>query len=408
MKKFGIVVLVLLLMAASSFGTFYWMNSQTLTTSGDKMLITNEHYDKLKALEKKYEDLEELKDILRATYYKNEAITDELLMEGAKKGMFSILGDPYTVYMNKEEYQALKESIGGSFPGIGVIINPNPDLGIEIVSPIEGTPAFRAGLKSKDIIKSVNGVQYSHLELDVAVKNIRGPVGESVTLEIYRPSENRTFEVVIVREIIHVEAIKSGMLIDDIGYLRMTQFDEDVAAEFEKHMDALIESGAKKLILDLRDNPGGALGQCIEISDMLTPPGLLVTTEGPSVGAKQEFQGGEQIYDMPMIVLINNGSASCSEILTGVLKELDRATVIGTTSYGKGVVQTVLPHGNDGNGMKITISEYFVPNKTKIHGVGVKPHIELELSKEFERTEAFFNATDNQLMKAIEVLKSQN
>lgn len=408
MKKFGIVVLVLLLMAASSFATFYWMSSQNSVSATDKMLITNEHYEQLKAIEKKYSELEDLKGILKSSYYKNDTITDEMLMEGAKKGMFSILGDPYTVYMNKSEYEALKESIGGSFPGIGVIINPNPDLGIEIVSPIEGTPAFRAGLKSKDIIRSVDGVSYSHLELDVAVKNIRGPVGESVTLEIYRPSENRTFEVVIVREIIHVEAVKSGMLVDDIGYLRMTQFDEDVAAEFREHMDALIAKGAKKVIIDLRDNPGGALGQCVEISDLLTPPGILVTTEGPSSGAKQELRGGEQVYDLPLAVLINGGSASCSEILTGVLKELNRATVIGTTSYGKGVVQTVLPYRDGGDGMKITISEYFVPNKTKIHGVGVKPHVEIELSKDFERKEEFYNTTDNQLMKAIEVLKGHN
>lgn len=421
MKKSSVVVLCIFLVAISVVGTYFasqfafankppqcelFGSVPTSPSSGSTANVTlsREEYDELKAFQEKYADLEELQQHIRESYYKE--VDPELLMEGAKKGIFNILGDPYSVFMNPQEYTSFQESISGEFPGIGVYVSPNNEKGIEIVSPIEDTPAFAAGLKPLDIIKAVNGVEYSAKEMDEAVKNIRGPVGTDVTITIYRPSTNETFDVTITRAMIVVKVVKSEMLENEIGYLRLTQFDSHASKEFYQHMEQLIALGAKGLILDLRDNPGGSLSECIKICDMLLPDQVICSTEGRAAFTSEVFRSDKNHYGISLVVLINQGSASASEILAGAVKDNRRALLVGVKSFGKGIVQTFMPY-KDGTGIKITTSEYFTPSGVNIHGIGIEPDYVVELSKEYQSLKEPTHKDDNQLQKALEVLKRQ-
>lgn len=373
------------------------------SNSGD-ILIKQAEYDRLKAFREKYADLEELQDYILKNYYKE--VTPELLIEGAKKGIFNILGDPYSVYMNKDEYTSFVESISGEFPGIGVYVVANPDKGIEIVSPIEDTPAFKAGLQSLDIIKAVNGVEYTHTQMDEAIKNIRGEVGTKVTITIFRPSSNQTFDVTIVREMIVIKVVKSEMLDNIIGYLRLTQFDSHAYKEFKTHLEKLVAQGAKGFVFDLRDNPGGSLDQCLRICDMLLPSNVIMSTKGRAPFTSEVHKSDASYYSGDIVVLVNGGSASASEIVAGALKDNKRAILVGTKTFGKGVVQTFAPFGGD-EGIKLTTSEYFTPSGANIHGIGIEPDHIIEISEAYKNKKNPTFADDNQLQKALEILREQ-
>ncbi len=400
-RKYNLIVAFLVLAVLFTGCTF---SSSVKFKEDDNVIISAKDYEHYQELEKKYADLEDLQDYILENYYKE--VTPELLMEGAKKGLFEILDDPYSVFMNPEEYETYLESTTGEFPGIGVYIAPNPDYGIEVVSPIEDTPAYKAGLKSLDIIKAVNGVEFDHSQIDEAVKNIRGEPGTDVTLTIYRRSQDKTFDVTITRDIIVVKVVKSEMLNNNIGYLRLTQFDNSAAEEFYDHICKLIDEGAQSVVIDLRGNPGGSLSQCLSIADMLLPKGIICTTEGRTAGSTNDYKSIEEHFDMPIAVLIDKGSASASEILAGAIKDRNRGKLIGTTSFGKGVVQIFMPY-RDGTGLKLTTSEYFTPSGVNIHGVGIKPDFEVELSKEYLESEEPQLKDDAQVQKAIEILKKE-
>lgn len=428
MKKSSVVLLSVVLIVISAVSTFFATQFLSDARSNERVvyattdpqeekpapisksdntrdiIIRRSEYDKLKALQEKYEDLEELQDYILNNYYKE--VTPELLLEGAKKGVFNILGDPYSVYMNETEYTSFMESISGEFPGIGVYVVANPDKGIEIVSPIEDTPAFKAGLQSLDVIKAVNGVEYTHTQMDEAVKNIRGEVGTQVTITIFRPSTNQTFDVTIVREMIVVKVVKSEMLEGDIGYLRLTQFDSHAYKEFKKNLEQLVSQGAKGIIFDLRDNPGGSLDQCLKICDMLLPSGVILSTKGRAPSTNEVFRSDAAYYSGDIIVLINGGSASASEIVAGALKDNHRALLVGTKSFGKGIVQTFSPF-NITEGIKLTTSEYFTPSGVNIHGIGIVPDHVVEMSEAYKNKKDPTFADDDQLQKALELLKKQ-
>lgn len=373
-----------------------------VTNRDGQVLLDRAEYDQLLNLRERYKDLEELQEIISEMYYKE--VTPELLMEGAKKGVFSVLGDPYSVFMNPQEYTSFEESISGEFPGIGVYVSPNPDRGIEIISPIEDTPAYAAGLQALDIIKAVNGVEYTHNEMDEAIKNIRGEIGTKVTITIYRPSTNETFDVTITRALIVVKVVKSEMLENGIGYLRLTQFDSHASKEFYQHMESLVKQGAKGVIVDLRDNPGGNLNECLNICDMLLPRQLICSTKGRTPGSNEEFMSDAKQYNVKLVLLINQGSASASEILAGAIKDNKRGLLVGSKSFGKGVVQTFMPYKN-GTGLKITTSEYFTPSGINIHGIGIAPDVEVVLSEHYKTIKNPTHKDDNQLQEALKQLK---
>lgn len=402
MKKSNVVILSLFLVAITALATFF-VTTLLQVNTGDKVVISQSALDSYQTFIDEYREVEELKTYIEKNYYKD--VTDETLIEGMKKGIFDVLNDPYSVFMNSDEFKDYMESSSGEYPGIGIYLAPNDDNEIEIVSPIEDTPADRAGLIAKDLIIGVNGETVNADVMDEAIATIKGEPGTPVTLTIYRPSNKEKFDVEIVREWIDIKVVKSRMLDDQIGYLRLTMFDEHAATEFEKHMDALIKDGAKGVIIDLRQNPGGYLSQCVEIADRLLGEGMIVYTESRN-GDNEEYTSDASKYDAKIVVLVDGGSASASEILTGALKDHKSATIVGTTTFGKGIVQIVKPY-NEETGFKLTTSEYFTPNGVNIHGVGIDPDVVVELDEAYYELENPTDADDNQLQKAIEIMNTE-
>ncbi|MDW7661496.1 MAG: S41 family peptidase [Bacillota bacterium] len=399
MKKSFVIVLSIFLVLITATATFF-VTSFIQINVGDKLVISQEDMDDYREFYEKYGEVEDLKEYILENYYLD--IEDEVLIEGMKKGLFEILDDPYSVYMNSDEFKNYMESSTGEYPGIGIYLTPNDNNEIEIVSPIEDTPADKVGLVAKDIITAVNGDPYNAETMDEAIKIIKGEPGTPVTLTIYRPSKDSIFDVEIVRAWIDIKVVKSRMLDEQMGYLRLSMFDENSASEFDQHTKDLIKSGAKGIVLDLRQNPGGYLSQCVEIADYMLGKELIVYTEGRN-GDNEEFFSDSSKYDVKWVVLTDGGSASASEILTGALKDHGVATIVGTTTFGKGVVQIVKPYDLS-TGFKLTTSQYFTPDGKNIHGIGIEPDIIIEMDESYYELESPTDEDDNQLQKAIDVL----
>jgi len=401
-KKLHVLLLCVFLVIITAMTTFFVTTIFQVET-GDKVVVSQTTIDDYQTTMDQYREIEELKNYIKTNYYLE--VSDEQLIEGMKKGIFDVLEDPYSVFMNEEEFQDYMESSSGEYPGIGIYLAPNEDNEIEIVSPIEDTPADRAGLLAKDLIIGVNGDTVNADVMDEAIATIKGEPGTPVTLTIYRPSKKEKFDVEIVREWIDIKVVKTRMLEDQIGYLRLTMFDESSAAEFEKGLKALIAEGAKGVIVDLRQNPGGYLSQCVEIADMLLGDALIVYTESRN-GDDEEYFSDPEKYDTQLVILVDGGSASASEILTGALKDHEAATIVGTTTFGKGVVQIVKPY-NENTGFKLTTSQYFTPDGMNIHGIGIEPNVVIEMDEAYYELESPTDADDNQLQKALEIMKTK-
>jgi carboxyl-terminal processing protease len=359
----------------------------------DKIVeINQEDYDYLLGLYDKYKQVEALEEYIRQYYYLD--VSDVDFTSAIAKGLFEALDDPYSQYFTAEEYKAYTEAASGTYEGIGVVVAPGDDGFITVVSPIADSPGFEAGLKTNDKVLKVDGVEYSADELDQAVMNIRGPKDTTVVLTIRRDTE--IMDISVVRGEIRMEAAESEVLDNNIGLLRLVSFDEDAAYEFETHLDALLDAGVDGLILDLRNNGGGYLDQCLEITDRLLGEAIIVKTKDNAGNVEIEYSDADSI-DIPLVILVNGGSASASEILTGAVKDNDAGTIIGTTTFGKGLVQTMLPLPlYDYAGFKLTIKQYFTPDDYYINKIGIEPDIIVEDDEETEE--------DEQFEKALEVM----
>lgn len=336
-------------------------------------------------------------------------VDEKKLTDYAAMGMAASVNDPYTAYYSQEEFRAYTDNVMSSYVGIGVTIGADIEKNeITVISTIEDGPAYRAGIKSGDIIVAVDGKTYEASRMTEATMYIKGgEAGTTVTITVER--DGKLFDIEVLREKIEKESVKSKMLENNIGYLRITGFDgklnpeeKDTYDEFCEHMDALESAGMKKLIIDVRDNPGGDYDVVCNIVDRMVPKGIITYTEDKN-GERETIYSDEEEIDIPVVVLINGGSASASEILTGALKDYKKATVIGTTTYGKGIVQRIFPF-SDGSGMSITIAKYFTPNGVCIHGIGIEPDITVELDTDSYIAE-LGESEDTQLQAAIELLK---
>lgn len=329
---------------------------------------------------------------------------DKQLEEGIYKGYVSSLKDIYTEYYDAEEYKALNEQSGGEFGGVGIEVSGASEQYIEVIAPIKGTPAEKAGIKSGDKIVKIDGKEVFAKDLSDAVKTMRGEPGKEVTLTIQRVVSEKPeiIDFKLIREIIKVQSVHANMLENNIGYIHITNFQENTAKDFFAALDKLEDDGAKKLILDLRNNPGGLLNVTLMIADRFIAEGKIMSVKYKD-GSGDSYDSNPGSDKIPMVTLINGGSASASEVLSGALKDHKRSEIIGEKSFGKGVVQQVIPLG-DGTGVKVTVSEYFSPNENKIHGVGVEPTIEEKLNEKATHIGPDSLAEDNQLQKAIEVL----
>lgn len=370
---------------------------------GQKVVITRSTFDHYTEMNEKYNKLFTLQDYLITNYYRE--LDEEVLVEGSIIGMFESVGDPYTTYMPEEEFDEMMTRTQGTYGGIGIIVTPGDDGFVTVVSPIEDTPGEKAGITTGDRIVSVDGTPVSGNRLDVAVDMMTGKPGTNVKLSIMREGLTEAFDVLIRREEIRLQTVRSEVLDNNIGYIRISMFDEKTAGDFKNHLNELKGKNIEGLILDLRNNPGGLLQQCIEIADQLLGEQVIVYTEDRHGNRAEERSKGSHI-DLPLAVLVNNGSASASEILAGAVKDVDRGTIIGNTTFGKGLVQQVKPL-NDGSGFKYTVSEYFTPNGINIHGTGIDPDIEVDLPEEVENESVVERSKDTQLNKAIEVIKGK-
>ena len=335
--------------------------------------------------------------LIKWQYLYSEDVTIEQLIEGSVEGMVDSLNDPYSTYLSPEMLEQLNEQIQGSFGGLGIFVE-SKDGYVKVVRLIEGTPAFEAGLKAGDLITHIDGEYVKGMSLDLAVKRLRGHVGTSVQLTVMRPEEDKVFEVEITREQISVPTV-DGEIIEDssIGYIAIIKFSANTPKELRETLNDLIQQGAKGLILDLRNNPGGELLSVVEVADEFLSEGVIVHIDH-KIGKDQTFYAEPPAVDIPIVVLQNERTISAAEILAGSIKDNDRGTLIGTTTFGKAVVQTVFLLG-DGAGLKLTTARYLTPDKYDINKKGIEPDIYLEQPADAEK--------DVQLKKAIEVIDSK-
>lgn len=359
--------------------------------------------------ENPYDDIVEKLSVLQMlidTYYL-EDVDDEAFATGIYRGFISSLEDPYSTYFTKEEYSNLIESSSGVYHGIGAVVSQDVKTGlITIVRPYKDGPAYKAGLLPDDVIYKVEGEEVTGKDLTEVVSKIKGKEGTKVNVSIYREGVADPMDFDIVRQEINVPTIEYTMLEDKIGYIQILEFDEITITQFNETLSILEKDGLDGLVVDVRNNPGGLLNSVVEILDRLIHKGLIVYTEDKYKNQQSEKAVNSDRFDKPMVVLINGNSASASEIFAGALQDYDKATVIGTTSFGKGIVQKVIPL-TDGTAVKLTISKYFTPKGRDIHGTGIVPDIEIELEDELKQMITIPHDQDNQLQKAIEVLKEK-
>lgn len=328
----------------------------------------------------------------------------ESIAESVYKAMFDGLDDPYSTYYTEEEYTAQMESSSGSYCGIGATVTKDEDTGyVEIVSMFDGSGALEAGLEAGDLITEVEGEDISDMDLNSVVSLMKGEEDTTVEVTVYRPSTEETITFTITRHTVDTITVASTMLDNNIGYIVISEFDEVTVSQFEEALNDLTEQGMEGLIIDLRDNPGGLLTSVVDIVDMLLPEGIITYTED-KYGNRQNYTSDEDYNDVPLVVLVNGNSASASEIFAGAVQDYDRATLVGTQTYGKGIVQTIRQL-SDGSAIKLTIARYYTPNGICIHGEGITPDIVIEYDSEaVAELETVTWQDDNQVMAGYEAL----
>lgn len=394
MSKIKLFFYTLFIMVITATGTVFMTNKNALAMVSD--------YDKL-------DKLLFLKKIITQNYYKE--VNEEDLIEGAEKGLFMGLDDPYSEYLTKEDMDTLREETEGEFIGIGIIVT-NVDDNITVISPIKDTPAMKHGIKPGDIIVKVGDETFSGKQLNDAINKIKVPIDKkkkilgnedygSVHLTILRGEE--LIEMDVERKTIPYQTVDSKMQPDKIGYIEITQFAEGTAKDFKKALKKLQDEKMQGLIIDLRNNPGGLVDEVAEVADSIMGEATVVYTQNRA-GEKSYIKSDEKgQLDIPLVLLVNEGSASASEILSGAVRDNEIGKLVGEKTFGKGLVQ-IVQELNDGTGYKLTTEQYFTPKGENINKKGIKPDYEIKLDEEKFLKEN----KDTQLEKAIEVVKTMN
>jgi len=353
----------------------------------------------------KYQRLDEILQIVEREYYTE--VDEDALLTGAIRGMLAELNDPYTFYYTPEEYRAMDEESSGLYHGVGMLIGMDGEGGIAVLRVFRDSPAEKAGVKPGDRIASVAGVPIagdSAMGLSEAVKLLRGDSESDVEVTVLRGRES--IDLVLSRDEVNINYVECSILDGNIGYLSIFQFTGDDVTGVEEAISAFRKAGVKGLVVDVRSNPGGLLKDVVNISDMLLPKGLIVYTEDRQ-GRRQEFYADEEYWDVPMAVLVNGMSASASEIFAAAVKEAGRGAIVGETTYGKGVVQTLLAF-EEGDGVQLTTSAYYTASGRSIHNMGVDPDVRVELDG--EQSVIYYEpdpTKDAQLAKAIEAVRQR-
>lgn len=400
-KKFKVYKIIMLLFLVAfitflftSIGMYqYFTGKNVINKSQIISLSENSSIDKTLVKYKKIID----------QYYLGE-VDENKLEQGAIKGYIEGLDDPYTEYISKEDMKEYMENTMGNFVGIGIYMVKNTDSNkIQVLAPIKNTPAEKAGILPGDLIVSVDGVQYTAEEMSIASAKIKGEEGTSVKLEILRDTETLNFE--IKREGIKVNPVEGKVIEKNIGYIEFSSFDEGTAEDFKSKYEELQKQGIQSLIIDLRNNGGGIVDEALKIADFIIEKNSIILYEvDKNDNEKVKKSTDNPIVNVPIVVLTNGNTASASEILAGALKDLEKAKLVGTKTYGKGVIQQIMTLG-DGSGLKITTEKYLTPNRTEINKVGIEPDEKVELSDTLKNKFILDEKEDTQLQKAIEILK---
>ena len=337
-------------------------------------------------------------------YYLNE-IDNDKIQDGIYKGMVDSLGDPYTVYYNPEEYKQFTSSSSGTYSGIGVAVSQNVTTGaITVVKTFKKGSGEKEGMKAGDVIYKVEGKKIEGLELSKVVSMIKGEEGTFVKVTVLR--DGKEIEFNLERKKLEIDTVNQRMEEKDgkkIGYISVSEFDEVTASQFKNAISELNKEGMEGLVIDLRDNPGGLLDVTCEMLDRMIKKGLLVYTVDKNGNRVDENATDSDSFDKPVAILVNGNSASASEVFSGAMKDYKAATLVGTKTFGKGIVQSIVPFG-DGTAMKVTVSKYYTPNGVNIHGTGIEPDVVVELSKDATKNGKYDRKYDNQLTKALDVV----
>lgn len=311
-------------------------------------------------------------------------VDDQALIDDAIDGMLQKL-DPHSALLRPKAYKKLQVSTRGEFGGLGIVISLSEEGYVRVVSPIDDTPAFRAGVLAGDLIVKLDDKQVKGLSLDEAMGIMRGKVGDKITITILREGEKNLITKEIVRDTIKIQSVRSRLVDNEYGYLRISKFQANTAQQLNTHIDRILnqQPNIKGLVLDLRNNPGGLLNAAVDVSSAFMDGGLVVYTRGRIPGSNKKYnaQKGEKLPNIPVVVLINEGSASASEIVAGALQDTSRALVMGRTSFGKGSVQSVLQLKNSKSGLKLTTAKYYTPKGRSIQATGIIPDIEIPRMK---------------------------
>jgi carboxyl-terminal processing protease len=371
----------------------------TVSSDGATVTISKERYEQYQ----QFDTVLDMIELVETNYYQD--IDHQELLKGAAMGTLAIIGDPYTFYYPPEDYAEMWDDDTGEYAGVGILISSNYQTNTcTVIRVFTGSPAEKAGVRRGDVLKQVEDIEVYPDTLQDAVDIMRGTPGTDVHVTFLRDGEER--ETVMTRAVVNVNRVESGVLEDHIGYIYLYEFAGDCADKFEEALNQLVDQGIRGLIIDLRDNPGGWTADAEKIADLFLDEGIIYYLEYKN-GYRENTYSKDGKTDLPLVVLINENSASSSEILTGALKDRADATIVGVQSYGKGIVQAVVPVGNEGAGMQMTIAQYYTPNGNQVHQIGITPDVIIELPEDDPGIYEFADDKDIQLNRAIQVMKEK-
>lgn len=382
------------------------METTTSVEDAIKEALTKENGDKL--LTKEFEEkVEEIYALLGDNFLYE--IDEETLRDGMYQGLMNALGDPYSTYYNAEDLTSFEESTTGKYYGIGVQVSQNISTGvITMVKPFKGAPGYEAGILPNDILVKVNDIEVTGMDLTAVVAMIKGEEGTTVELTLMREGEENYIVVDVERRQVETPTVEIEMLENNIGYMQITGFEEVTATQFLNGIAELSVQGMEALVVDLRDNPGGRLDVVVNMLDMILPEGILVYTEDKDGNRGNEmYSNAQSVLDVPLAVLVNGQSASASEIFAGDIQDFEAGVVVGTQTYGKGIVQSVYLLDDGETAVKMTVSSYYTHAGRNIHGEGITPDIVVELDEELRQKAEITKEEDNQLQTAINALMEQ-
>ncbi len=360
----------------------------------DTVLTNREYAEKLRTLEK----------IIDTNYLEEK--DKDALAEGMYAGLLYGLNDPYSCYYTAEEYEKQNTETEGSYVGIGVAMQKNPDGGVKIAECYEGGSAYAAGIKVNDIISSIDGKDITDWEMEDVADYIKNREADAVSLTVHRENVEEALDISVKIADVELPSVYGEMLDKRTGYIEITEFKGVTFEQYKETFERLKEQGMERLVIDLRDNPGGLLTSVCDVLGWILPEGLIVYTEDKYGNKMEETCDGKHPLDMPLAVLVNEGSASASEIFAGAVQDYEVGTIVGTTTFGKGVVQALYPM-SDGSAVKLTVSKYYTPKGKNIHGAGISPDIKVKLNPELFNQTELTREEDNQLQAAVQSLEEQ-